>query len=130
MQIFENKKMKTKTMVIVFIVIVMLTGTPMWVVDYGQYANNYRIPFSGVIIAAVCAYILAYNTVHKKSKLTLYVIAAHQLAFLIKVYIDCLEDPTNHNLLPFEMLILLVLDAICCLGLVLLGREEGTKRKI
>src|SRR6478735_1023958 len=97
MQIFENKKMKTKTKVIVFIVIVILTGTPMWVVDYGQYANNNLIPFSGVIIAAVCGGILAYNTVHKKSKLILFVIGAH------------------------------LLDAIFCLGLVLLGREEGTK---
>jgi hypothetical protein len=130
MLIFENKKMKIKTMFIVFIAIVILTGTPMWVVDYNQYANNGLIPFSGVVIAAFCAGILAYNTVHKKSKLTFYVIAAHMVAFLIKVFIDCSKDPTNHNLLPFEMLILLVLDTICCLGLVLIGREASTKSKI
>jgi hypothetical protein len=122
MQIFENKKMKTKDMVIVFIAIVILSGFPMWVVNYDQYTNLPWISFSSILIAALCAGILAYNTVHRKSKLILYVVAAHLIALIIKIVIDCMKDPTDHNLFPFEVAFFFIVDMICCLALVLLAR--------
>ena len=107
----KNRRMNDKMKTLVFLLIVFTVGFPMWFISYSEYEKNNFIP---VILCALCAAILVYKTVHNKWKIMLFVIAAHQVAFLIKVIIDCISDPTNHNLLPFEIMVLIILDAIAC----------------
>lgn len=114
--------MDGKSKIIVFIAMVILTGIPMWSVDYNQYSNNSMIAFSSVAIAAVCAGILAYKTVHRKRNLILYITGAHMLSLLIKVLIDCREDPTNHNLFPIELLFFFIADTLCFLVVIFIVR--------
>lgn len=107
----KNRKMNGKMKTLVFLIIVFIIGIPMWFISYSQYSKNTFIP---VAICGLCAAILAYKTVHNKWKIMLFVIAAQQVAFFIKVIIDCISDPTNHNLLPFEIIYLIIFDAIAC----------------
>jgi hypothetical protein len=46
---------------------------------------------------------------------------AHQIALIIKMVIDGFADPTNHNLAPFEMLMIMGFDAFVCLISVYIG---------
>jgi hypothetical protein len=72
-------------------------------------------------VCAISAGILTYISKHKKREIILVTIAAHQIAFFIKDYIDCIPDPTNHNLVPFEILVHLIFDVVLCLLAVLLA---------
>ena len=48
-------------------------------------------------------------------------LVAHMLAFFVKLIIDTREDPTNHNLFPFEMAYYLFIDGVGSVILVLMG---------
>jgi hypothetical protein len=105
-----NKKIK----VFIFIAIIFITGIPLWLTSYTQYLNNKGLIVYPLLISLVCAGILAYKTNFKKRKILLYVIAAQQVSFLIKVAIDCTHDSTNHSLLPFEMILQIIVDGVLC----------------
>ncbi len=107
----KNRRMKGKMKILVFLTIVFTVGCPIWFISYSQYEKNTFIP---VILCGLCAAVFVYKTAHNKWKIMLFVIAAQQVAFLIKVIIDCVSDPTNHNLLPFEIITLIIFDAIAC----------------
>ncbi len=107
----KNRRLNGKMKTLVFLLVVLTVGFPMWLISYSQYEKNIFIP---VILCGLCAAILVYKTVHNKWKIMLFVIAAHQVAFLLKVIIDWISDPTNHNLLPFEIIILIIFDALAC----------------
>jgi hypothetical protein len=47
-------------------------------------------------------------------------LVAHQLALIVKVVIDIFENSTNHNLLPFEMIIYLFFDALVLISVLLI----------
>jgi peptidoglycan/LPS O-acetylase OafA/YrhL len=110
MTIFWDKKMDLKMKVIIFIVIVIISGLPMWLSTYTQYLNHLWITGLSTLLCAICAGIIAFKTNHKKRKIVFYVVGAHQVALLVKIVIDCIPDKTNHDLAPFEMLMLLVVD--------------------
>jgi len=55
---------------------------------------------------------------------------SHMMAFLVKMLLDWREDPTNHNLFPFEMAYYLFIDGIGSVALILIGtyiRKQFTK---
>ncbi len=103
-----NWKQKT----LVFIAIVIIAGIPMWLSTYTQYLNNPLFSVYAIAITSVTAGILAFKTKDKKRYILLYTMGAHQVAFIIKMIIDCNADPTNHNMAPFEMIILIIADAV------------------
>jgi hypothetical protein len=47
-------------------------------------------------------------------------LVAHQLALIVKVVIDIFENSTNHNLLPFEMIIYLFFDVLVLISVLLI----------
>ena len=85
----------------------------MWLTDYTGYSDyaSLFMFYSGIICAAGTG-TLVYYTKHQTYKICLFMAAAHQLAFIGKVVIDCFEDPSNHNLFPFEMIMLFGIDLI------------------
>jgi len=48
-------------------------------------------------------------------------LVSHMIAFLSKVFQDGLENKSNHNLLPFEMVFIIVKEGLFVLALVALG---------
>ena len=98
--------------IIVFIAIVIIAGVPSWLSTYTQYLNNTLFSIYAIAVTAISAGILAFKTKDKKRYILLYTMGAHQVAFIIKMIIDCSADPTNHNMAPFEMIILIIADGI------------------
>jgi len=96
---------------LVFAAVILVSGLPMWLTNYATYSNygNLFLVLGGIACAAGTG-VLAYYTKQPFYKIYFFIAGAHQLAFLLKVFIDGREDPTNHNLLPFEMIFLLIVD--------------------
>lgn len=122
-------RMNFKMKIIIFLVIVFFSGLPMWFTTYTQFINNSLISFYSILVSAICGCILGFVTGHKFFKILFYIIAAQQVSFLIKVYLDCRIDPTNHNLVPFEIIILFIEDFVVCAIGVGLGVSLRTIRR-
>jgi hypothetical protein len=115
MEILNSKnKFTPPGKAIVLLLIVLFTGGPWWMIDYTTYLNNKIFTFASIIILTFAVFIIKATTAHKKREIILIALGAHQLALIIKMVIDGYADPTNHNLAPFEMLIILILDSIFC----------------
>jgi hypothetical protein len=91
--------------------LIILSGLPWWLTNYEVYTHNPYISIWSVSVIVILGGVIKYLSNHKKREIILVVLGAHQFSFLIKVYIDGFEDRTNHNLLPFEMIIFLFIDA-------------------
>ena len=98
-----------------FISIVIISGLPWWFIDYHTYTSIHVNTYLSFALVAICASFIFYKFQYKFWNVLLLSLAAHQLALIIKVIIDIFEDSSNHNLLPFEMIIYLFFDFIICL---------------
>jgi hypothetical protein len=122
-------RMNLKMKIIIFIAIVCFSGLPMWFTTYTQFINNSLFSFYSILVTAICGSILGFVTIHKFFKILFFVIAAQQISFLIKVYLDCRIDPTNHNLVPFEIIILFIEDFVVCAIGVAIGVSLRTIKR-
>jgi hypothetical protein len=104
-----------------FLLMVLLSGLPWWFIDYNTYLNFPIFTIVSVVIIAFSAGHIKANTRHKKREIILVAMSAHQVALIIKILIDSLTDPTDHNMAPFEMLMIMFMDAICCIISVFIG---------
>ena len=119
-----NNKITKRFKWLVFAAVILVSGLPMWLTNYATYSNNSGIfLLYGGIVCAVGSGFLTYYTKHTTWKIIFFIAAADQLAFIGKVFIDGREDRTNHNLLPFEMIIILVVDLLFSLILSVLVKQ-------
>jgi hypothetical protein len=107
-----NKKYTKTGKLIVFLVLVCVSGLPWWLTNYQMYINNANFSIYSVIILAIAAGYIKYKTNHGIWETLFVVMSSHQVALIIKFIKDGIEDPTNHNLAPFEMIIFLMVDFI------------------
>jgi hypothetical protein len=106
-----TKQEKTKA----FFLMVLFSGIPWWVTDYNTYQKKPIYTTVSFLIIAICAGYIKATSKHRKREILLAALGAHQIALIIKMVFDGLGDPTNHNLAPFEMLMILVADFVVCL---------------
>ncbi len=119
-----NNKIPKRFKWLVFAAIILVSGLPMWFTNYATYSNYSQVfLLYGGVVCAIGSGFLAYYGKHKTWKIIFFIAAAHQLAFIGKVFIDGMEDPTNHNLLPFEMITLLAIDLLFSLGVAALVKQ-------
>ena len=123
----KNNRLKWYVFTAVFIV----SGFPMWLTDYTGYSDyaSLFMFYSGIICAAGTG-TLVYYSKHKTYKIVLFMAAAHQLAFIVKVFIDSIQDSTNHNMLPFEIIVLLGIDLIFSFIIAAIMKQILKKRSI
>jgi hypothetical protein len=106
---------------IVLLLMILFSGIPWWVIDYTTYLNNPRYTIVSILILAISAGIIKATTSHRKREIILVAMGAHQIALIIKMVIDGFADPSNHNMAPFEMLMIMGFDAFVCLICVYIG---------
>ena len=112
---------KTKTILIGGGLIFLASGIPWWIIDYNTYLSNISYSFASMGLCMLGALILGSFTDLKYKEKVMVALASHMLAFLSKVFLDTLEDPTNHNLFPFEIIIFLIKEGPLVLALVAMG---------
>lgn len=103
----QNKKYTKIGKLVMFFVLVFLSGLPWFFTSYQMFTST--SPYSVIILAIAAGYI-KYTTNHGFWETILVAMSSHQVALILKFVKDGFEDPTNHNLAPFEMIIFLAID--------------------
>ena len=121
MKLTENRLLTNNGKILCGLIGVLLCGIPLWIVDYQHYQLN-SIHFKASCAAfGVIALLLFIFTSHRFKEIFLFAAIAHLAALFIKIIQDCIPDPTNHNLWPFEIAIALIIDVAIFLPVWLLG---------
>lgn len=101
---------KDRNGIILLIVATLATGLMFWPVPYSELDYTSTSHLTTWIISALIAGFIGVILLRKSTKhTTLLVTTGFLLAVIIKVNIDYFDDPTNHNLVPFELLITLLI---------------------
>lgn len=106
-----------------FLLLTLASGLPAWLSSYSAYLHNPFIAGFPILLCAIAAGWLSWTTRYSYWSLLGFTFAAHTLAFMGKVTIDCIADPSNHNLLPFEILMYLIIDFVLFSIVILLTRS-------
>ena len=120
MKLTENRLLTNKGRILFVLTGILICGIPLWVVDYQHYQMN-SIYFKASCAAfGVIALLLFIFTSHRFKEIFLFAAIAHVAALFIKIIQDCIPDPTNHNLFPFEIAIALIIDVAIFLPVALI----------
>ncbi|MSV34377.1 MAG: hypothetical protein EXQ47_02090 [Bryobacterales bacterium] len=90
-----------------------------------MHAGPYLL-FAGV--ALLIGFLLALGEAKSRSRIAGYVVLGTWIGLSIVIAIDTAEDPTNHNLLPFEYIYMGVLACPAYLGAALAGAVDRVVR--
>lgn len=103
------------------VLILLASGLPWWLIGYKSYTLTSAYTYLSIGGCMLGALLLSLFTRLPFKEILITAIAAHMIAFGIKVILDMLEDRTNHNLLPFEILYYAAIDLAGCSVLILTG---------
>jgi hypothetical protein len=99
----------------------LLTGIPYWRLPYN--ANYFADPallfgFAGLgLVTAV----LAASATARLMQIFWAMLAAYPVAVMIRVVVETAQDPTDHNLWPFELIIAAVFSLVAVVPGLLVG---------
>lgn len=112
---------RNKTILVGGLFIFLASGIPWWITDYATYSLSSIYTYVSIGSCMAGALLLALFTDLKYVEKLLTALFAHMMAFLVKLLLDWREDPTNHNLFPFEMAYYLFIDGIGSVVLLFIG---------
>lgn len=117
----KNLEKRDKTILGGGLCIFLASGIPWWITDYATYSLSSVYTYVSIGSCMAGALILALFTDLKFFIKLGTALASHMMAFMVKMLLDWREDPTNHNLFPFEMAYYLFIDGIGAVLLILIG---------
>lgn len=103
-----------------FISIVAISGLPLWLINYHTYTSNHNYTYLSFFLLVLTISFIFFKFDYKFWNVFMMSLLAHQLALIVKVVIDIFENSTNHNLLPFEMIIYLFFDVLVLISVLLI----------
>lgn len=116
----------TKTNAIYWLVGGFLTGFfsvgyPYWQIPYAKISLPNTLYGPGLfVIGAIAFAVRAFG--QARLALTIFIIGASvPAAVLARVVVETTKDPTSHNLWPFEVIIAVVVGAVCSSAGVVIG---------
>ena len=103
-----------------FISIVTISGLPLWLINYHTYTSNHNYTYLSFFLLVLTISFIFFKFDYKFWNVFMMSLLAHQLALIVKVVIDIFENSTNHNLLPFDMIIYLFFDVLVLISVLLI----------
>jgi uncharacterized membrane protein YfcA len=101
---------KDRDGIILLIGSTLAAGVLHWTVPYGEVDYTSARYLTTWVIIAVIAGFLGVILLRKSTKhSTILVTTGFLLAVMLRVIYDGIQDPTSHNLFPFELLITMVI---------------------
>jgi hypothetical protein len=99
----------------------LAAGLPYWLVPYGKLNLPDALLHPGLGLVAVGALTVRLAGAASFSRSTHALGLTVPAAVSARVVVDCLHDPTAHNLWPFELVIALIVGYACALAGALAG---------
>ncbi len=99
----------------------LAVGLPHWQIPYAQVSLPSTLLQPGLLLVVLAAFLLRSRGAATSWQVTALLGAAVPAAVLARVIVDGLEDPTSHNLWPFEVVIALFVGLPCALFGALAG---------
>jgi hypothetical protein len=99
----------------------LMTGIPFWLLPYNAdfFADlGVRLGFVGL---AVVTAMLAIGGIAGLARIFWVTLAAFPVAVMIRVIVETMQDPTDHNLWPFELIFAAVVSLVAVVPGLLIG---------
>jgi len=90
-----------------FLLAFLATGLPIWFVSYHTYTKGMLTIISEVLVFLLATY-ASFQTKNKNKSILFIVAGGFILGIIVKIIIDILINPTDHNLWPFELVLYLM----------------------
>jgi hypothetical protein len=100
---------------------VLLTGVPYWRLSYNANIFADTLLLIGFAGLGVVTAVLAASGVARLGKVFWAMLAAFPTAVMIRVIVDTMQDPTDHNLWPFEIVIAALFSLVAVVPGLLIG---------
>lgn len=99
----------------------LLTGVPYWLLSYK--ANIFADPLllAGLAGLGVVTAVLAASDIARLGRIFWLMLAAFPAAVAIRVVIEVAQDPTDHNLWPFELIMAAAFSLVAVVPGLLVG---------
>ena len=99
----------------------LMTGIPYWLLPYN--ADYFADPgvLLGFVGLAVVTAMLAIGGIAGLGRIFWAMLAAFPAAVMIRVVVDTMQDPTDHNLWPFELIFAAVVSLVAVVPGLLIG---------
>lgn len=104
---------RTHALKIGFAAACLLVGVTYWPIPYGKVNLPDALYGPGLIAVALAALLLRAFAVAPFWKVVRTMTASVAAAVLLRVAVETAQDPTSHNLWPFELVIALALGLAC-----------------
>ena len=99
----------------------LLTGVPYWRLPYNANIFADTLLLIGFAGLGVVTAVLAASGVARLGKVFWAMLAAFPAAVMIRVVVDTMQDPTDHNLWPFEIVIAALFSLVAVVPGLLIG---------
>jgi hypothetical protein len=99
----------------------LMTGIPYWLLPYNaDYFADFGVHLGFVGLGVVTA-MLAIGGIAGLGRIFWVTLAAFPVAVMIRVVVDTMQDPTDHNLWPFELIFAAVVSLVAVVPGLLVG---------
>jgi hypothetical protein len=104
-----------------FVVSLLAVGIPFWRIPYDKVSLPDTLMAPGLVVLALAAAIVRFFGKHSFVASLLVVALAAPAAVIVRVAVETWQDPTSHNLWPFEVFFAWMIGLVASLVGVMLG---------
>lgn len=104
-----------------FVAGVLLTGVPYWRLPYNADFFSDPLVLAGFVGLGVVTAMLAASGIARLRQIFWIMLAAFPAAVAIRVVVETAQDPTDHNLWPFELILAALFSLVAVVPGLLIG---------
>ena len=99
----------------------LLMGIPYWLLPYNNQESPYPGLIPGIIALAVVTAVLVAASPARLRHIFWTMMSAYPAATAIRIFVEVMQDPTDHNLWPFELVFAGVVSLVAVVPGLLVG---------
>jgi hypothetical protein len=108
-------------LLLAFAAVVLAAGIPYWKLSYDEINRGHFAVLPGALLLGFLTLVLVLIEAAPAKQIALVMLLSVPAIDVVKIIKDTATDPTTHNLLPFELVIVAISGALVVVPAVLLG---------
>lgn len=104
-----------------FVISMLAIGIPYWLIPYQQVGLPSTLYTPALAVPVLAAFLLRFLRMVSLGKVVWVLATSLATAVMLRVMVETSQDPTSHNLWPFELIMAEVLGLLCVLPAAVLG---------